>query len=327
MQAIIRQAGRLRGLGLVGDERLQPRAHRALPDHGPARRPLRPQARLHARPRAVHRRLAAVRPRRRASTRWSPGAWCRRSAPRPSCPRRWPCCCRRSPSGRQGFAAGLFGAAQLARRRRRPGARRRARLVLGLAGGLLVQPAGRDRSASSSRSRSRAACARRAPARPSTGPASASSAPASSASRWRSSRATTGAGPRRADPRPLRRRRRAPRSSGCGGSCAPPPPCSTCASSATAPSPRPPAADHDRRHRDDGHHVHARDLHDRDDGLHASSRPGSRSPPCRSPCMVLTPLAGWLADRIGPRWLGRDRRPRRPPPASSPSGTSRAPRR
>ena len=128
---------------------------------------------------------------------------------------------------------------QLARPRGRPGARRRARLVPGLAGGVLAQPPGRD-----PRRRPRAhahaeACARRAPARPSTGPASASSAPASSASRWRSSRATTGAGPR--PPSSVSSPAAPPcSSSGCGGSCALPLPCSTSASSATAPSPRRP---------------------------------------------------------------------------------------
>ena len=144
------------------------------------------------------------------------------------------------PERRQGFAAGLFGAVSSL-----------ALAVGPVLGGVLVWyrgwpavfwfnlPVGIARRRPRAHA-AREACARRARARPSTGPASDSSARGSSASRWRSSRATTGAGPRA-------------RSSGCspaaspcsssgsGGSSAPPLPCSTCACSATAPSPRPPA--------------------------------------------------------------------------------------
>ena len=48
--------------GLVGDERLQPGAGGAVPAARAGGRPVRPQARVHARPGGVHRRLARLRP-------------------------------------------------------------------------------------------------------------------------------------------------------------------------------------------------------------------------------------------------------------------------
>ena len=221
---------------------------------------------LRPRPRAVHRwrRSSARAP--AAWTRSSPGAWCRRWAPRPWCPRRWPCCCRRIPEGRQGFAAGLFGALSSAAAAAGP-----------VLGGVLVQrwgwPAvfwfnvpvgalGVVLALTLVRRRGGAALASR-----STGPASASSPPGSSASRWRSSRATTGAGPRRSS-----------------SASSPPPRCIlgvwvVVGAAHPLPALRPAAlpqadlrrrelGDHDRGHRADGHLVHARDLHDRDDELH-----------------------------------------------------------
>ncbi len=98
------------------------------------------------------------------------------------------------PAHRQGFAAGLFGALSSAAAAFGPGARRRARADVGLAGHLLVQPAGRrpGRRAGPDAHPAPPARGRRRPAR--LGSASASAAPACSASRWPSSRATSGAG-------------------------------------------------------------------------------------------------------------------------------------
>ncbi len=264
----------LRGLGLVGDERLQPHAHRALPDHGPARRSLRPQARLHAGPRAVHRRLLAVRPgdERPCPGRLARGAGARRRG--------------RGPHGAGPAPAGVPGESprlrrrplrgpELAGRRRRPGARRRTRLVLGLAGGLLVQPAdGR---------------ARRRPR------AHAHARPPHPAHPRRSRLARRRPGQRRpllphARDHPgqrlglgLRRHRGSERGRRCSARrldlVGAPYPLATLR---PPPLPRPHLrrrqhGDHDRRHGDDGHHVHARDLHDRDDGLQrAQGRPCDR---------------------------------------------------
>ena len=148
------------------------------------------------------------------------------------------------PDERQGFAAGLFGALSSAAAAAGP-----------VLGGVLIQrwgwpavfwfnvPVGalgvilplalvrRSRASTPA-----AAAAPPAPASRSTGPASASSAPGCSASRWRSSRATTGAGPPASSSASSPRR---PRSwpSGSGGSCAPPPRSSTCGCSGGARSP------------------------------------------------------------------------------------------
>ena len=271
--------GRLRGLGLLGDERLQPRAHGALPAHGPARRPLRPQARLHARPRAVHRRLAAVRPRdeRPHAGRLARGAGGRRrgrrahgARPAPAgVPRASPGLRRRPVRGRQ-----------LARPRGRPRARRRARLVQGLAGRLLAQPPGRDR-----RRRPRAhAHARPAHAAHPRVPRLARRRPRQRRPLLRHAgdhpgqRLGLDVGRRH---RPLRRRRR------------PAPPLGVVGAPHRLSPLRPPPVPrphlrrvghgrHDRGHRDDGHDVHGRDLHDRDDGLQrAQGRARDRHPPGR----------------------------------------------
>ena len=145
------------------------------------------------------------------------------------------------PERRQGFAAGLFGAAQLARRRGRPGARRRARLVLGLAGRVLVQPPGRAprrRPRAHAHARPAHAAHRATPLDwPGVGLVSAGlfclTLAIIQGNDWGWVSAAVlglfagGAALLLA--------------SGCGGSCALPLPSSTCASSATAPSP-PPAA-------------------------------------------------------------------------------------
>ncbi len=135
--------GRLRGLGLLGHERLQPRADGPLPAHGPARRPVRPQARLHAGPHAVHRRLAAVRP---GDERPHPGRLARRAGGRRRGRRAHGA--RSAPAGVPRAPAGLrrrpVRRRQLARPRRRPRARRGARLVPRLAGGVLAQHPRRD---------------------------------------------------------------------------------------------------------------------------------------------------------------------------------------
>ena len=290
--------GRLRRLSLVGDERLQPRAHRALPPHGPARRPLRPQARLHAGARGVHRRLAAVRAcdERPHAGRLAGGAGGRRRG--------------RGAHGARSAAAGVPRTAprlrrravrrrQLARPGGRSGPRRRARLVPRLAGGLLAQHPRRD--------------PRRHP-RPHAHPRPAHAAHSRVPRLARRRARQCGALLRHAGDHPgqrlgldlrrrhrsLRRRRRPSPRLGVVGA---PHPLSPVRPAAV---PRPHLRRvrhrrHDRRHGDDGHDVHERDLHDRDDGLQRAQ--------------------GRARDRHAP---GRGHDPRRHPPAGSPTASGRA---
>ena len=207
--------------------------------------------------------------------------------------------------------------AQLRRGGGGPGARRRAHPALGLAGRVLVQPAGRG--------------PRRRPG------AGAGARPAGAAGPRPARLAGRGPGHRRPllphagdhpgqrlglvfgrRARPHRRRRAPARRLGLVGAARRLP------AVRPAPLPRPHLRrrqhrHHDRRHGDDGHLVHARHLHDRDDGLQrAQGRPGDRRIAGRRP---RAHAAGRVAHRParapaarGGRRPGERRRPVRPRP-------------
>ena len=159
---------RLEGVGhlrLVGDERLQPGARRPLPDDGPARRPLRPQAAVRARPRGVHGRVASAARAPGASTTLIAWRVVQAVGAAAVVPTALALLLQAFPDAPAGLRGRPVRRAQLGRRRGRAGARRRAHRALGLAGRLLVQRPGRRarRRAGARRSSAAAACARATP--------------------------------------------------------------------------------------------------------------------------------------------------------------------
>ena len=151
MPAIITDLHTTREPGLVGAQRVQPRARRLLPLHGQGRRPLRAEARLHLRPRDLHALLAALRlrPQHRVADRLPrrPGPRRRGAAHHLAGDR-----ARRLPQAAAGGGRRHLGRAGHRRRRSRPGPRRRARDLRPLVVDLLRQ---RARSASSPSSSAR----------------------------------------------------------------------------------------------------------------------------------------------------------------------------